>query len=352
MPRVTVFIPVYNTEGYIGEAIDSVLAQTWHDFELLIIDDGSTDSTPGILTHYADMDARVRVVLQPENVGPPATRNHALDLARGEYIAFLDADDRCASQRLERQVAYLDTHADIAGVGSWMTLIDEHGQPSDRPCNELPVSPDQISCQMLVECPLAHPTLLVRTTAFSHYRYASDFPAAEDYELWTRMIATCRFANLPEPLVFYRRHAGQITTTQAKAQKASDVTIIGQQVTALGLHHDAHDLVRHECLFKLEGRRPVLERTGAPLDIEYLRWARDWLEALLEANTRHRIYPEPALSRMVAARWLFACRKAARNSSIQSVTREFFGSSLRRAVFPFVFHRLKTFFKRDPPAAV
>jgi hypothetical protein len=117
--------------------------------------------------------------------------------------------------------------------------------------------------------------------------------------------------------------------------------IYSQQVAALGLPHEEADLVRHECLFKFEGRRPVLERTGAPLDIDYLRWARAWLEAVLDANGRVQIYPEPAFSHMLAARWLFACRKAARNSSTLGVLREIFGSPLRRIMVAYYWRQLK-----------
>lgn len=340
-PRVTVFIPVYNSQAYVGAAIDSVLAQTYRDFELLIIDDGSTDGTPSILAEYAKRDSRVRIVTQAENIGQPQTRNHGLDLARSELIAFLDADDMCAPQRLERQVAYLDTHSDIDGVGSWMAWIDEQGKFSCKGLYKLPLDADDIACRTLFECPLAQGTMMLRKVAFSGYRYDNDFIVSEDYELWARMIATRRFANLPEALSYYRYHDTQATTTQNHAQKAFNLTIYGRQVAALGLQHDANDLIHHECLFKFEGRRPVLERTGAPLDIDYLRWARAWLEALIEGNVDHQIYPEPAFSHTLAARWLFACRKAARNSSTLGVLREIFGSPLRRIVVAYYWRQLK-----------
>ena len=121
-PRVTVFIPVYNAQAYIAEAIESVLAQTYSDFELLVIDDGSTDETASVICTFM-YDPRIRVVSHIRNLGQPHTRNYGLELASGEYIAFLDADDRCVPERIERQVTYLDTHTDIDGVGSWMDWI-------------------------------------------------------------------------------------------------------------------------------------------------------------------------------------------------------------------------------------
>lgn len=260
-PRVTVFMPAFNAERYIADAIESVLAQTFTDFELLIIDDGSMDSTPSVIRKFA-ADARLRIVTQADNFGRPRTRNRGLGLARGEYIAFLDADDRCAPGRLERQVAYLDGHTNIDGVGGWMAWIDDCGQPIQRPCYKLPIDPDEIACRMLVDCPIANPTMMVRKRAISNYRYHNKFIVSQDYELWARMIKTCRFANLPEVLTYYRHHADQATSTHRHVKKTLRLAIYGQQVAALGLRYVEPDLIRHECLFKFEGRQPVLERRG------------------------------------------------------------------------------------------
>ena len=348
-PRVTVFIPVYNAQAYIAEAIESVLAQTYSDFELLVIDDGSTDETASVICTFM-YDPRIRVVSHIRNLGQPHTRNYGLELASGEYIAFLDADDRCVPERIERQVTYLDTHTDIDGVGSWMDWINENGQITGEHYDQLPLTPVGIACQMLVQCPLAHPTMMLRKAALSNYRYNTNFMGAEDYELWARMIASHRFANLPCALVLYRRHSSQATVIRHEQQSADDLRIYALQLEALGIRSEAEDLVRHECLFKFEGRQPVLERTGQPLDIHYLRWARRWLEALRAGNARHAVYPEPAFSHMLAARWLFACRKASRNSGYWKVAREFFGSSLRQTVSSHLGQRLWTRL-RGPRAA-
>lgn len=342
-PRVTVFIPAFNAERYIGDAIESVLAQTYPDFELLIIDDGSTDASAAVICSF-ETDPRLRAVSHIQNLGQPRTRNHGLEIANGEYIAFLDADDRCIPERIARQVAYLDTHADIDGVGSWMAWMDENGHAIDQPYDELPLAPERIACHMLVECPIAHPTMMLRASALSGYRYNESFAGAEDYELWARMIVKHRFANVSDALVCYRRHAGQATIIHGEIQKADDLRVYQLQLSALGVCGDSSDLIRHECLFKFEGRQPVLERTGAPLDIHYLRWARAWLEGLLEGNTQYRIYPEPAFSQMLAERWLFACRKAARNSPLRWVAREFFASPLRRTVASLYAQRVRHFF--------
>ena len=299
------------------------------------------DSTSTVISKFAH-DTRLRHVTHVKNRGRASTRNHGIDLARGEYIAFLDADDRLSRERLQRQVTYLDSHHDISGVGSCMNSIDEHGQLLTEQFYTVPLGTDRIACLMLVECTLAQPSIMVRRLAFSQYRYDDEFELAEDYELWARMIKTCKFANLPERLTDYRRHSRQVSITEKAQNQAADFEVWRRQLAMLGIHATERALIRHGCLFKFKGRQPVLEQTGAPLDIHYLRWARAWLEALLKGNDDHGIYPEPAFTNMIAARWLFACRKAARNSPWRLVALEFFASRLLRAVGFQVGQRLKS----------
>ena len=312
-PRVTVLMPAYNVERFISQAIESVLAQTFKDFELLIIDDASTDETLAAAEHFA-FDPKIRIVKHISNRGRPETRNHGLQIAAGEYIAFLDADDYCAPERLAKQVAYLDAHPEIGGVGSWKTWIDTDGQSVTNEIRKFPLEPDAIACQMIRECTLGQTSLMLRSSAARDYRYDTAFPYSEDYELWARMITTVQFANLPETLTYYRRHLEQSISAHKDEQEVATLAIYGKQIDKLGVAYDWDDLRRHERLLKFSSRESVLKRTGAPLDVDYLRWAEGWLKALRRGNAREHIYPEPAFSYMLAACWLFAARKAIRNS--------------------------------------
>lgn len=339
-PRVTVFIPAFNVERYIAESIESVLAQTYRDFELLVVDDGSTDRTLETLRSY-EHDPRVRIIANSTNLGRPATRNIGLDLARGELIAFLDGDDICLPERLQHQVDYLDAHPGITGVGTWMTLIDENSNSSGDIFYEEALDADQVACEMLVGCSIAQGSMMVRKSAITAFRYNEAFPVAQDYELWARMMRTCKFTNIALALTQYRIHSSQATTARSIEQRALVRQVYGHQAAALGITYTDLDLARHECLFRLEGRKPVREKTGAPLDIDYLRWARSWLEAIIENNSRRGIYPEPALSLMVAPRWLFACSKAARNSSWKLVATELLSSkALLKAIGLHAWHKI------------
>ena len=128
-PKISVVMPAYNAENYIREAIDSILAQTFRDFEFLIIDDGSTDHTVEIIRSYSD--SRIRLYQNERNMGVAATLNRGLDLARGEYIARMDADDISLPERFAKQAAYMDAHPDVAVCGSNIILFSE-GAP-ERP---------------------------------------------------------------------------------------------------------------------------------------------------------------------------------------------------------------------------
>ena len=140
-PQVTVFIPVYNRRAFIGPAIESMLAQTFEDFELLIVDDGSTDGGLEIMRSYED--PRVRVVANERNQGIPKTRNRGLELARGEYIALLDSDDVSVPDRLARQVEFLDRNPLYAEVGAWSQAMDESGTPL-RSVKIQPTHPEEV----------------------------------------------------------------------------------------------------------------------------------------------------------------------------------------------------------------
>ena len=138
VPRLSVILPVYNGSAFLAEAMESVLNQTFRDFELLVIDDASTDGSAAVAEQFGD--PRVRVIRQEANRRLPATLNHGLDLARGEWVARMDADDICHPQRFARQVAFLEAHPDHGVVGSWSEDIDEYGKPFPMGGSDHPVA--------------------------------------------------------------------------------------------------------------------------------------------------------------------------------------------------------------------
>lgn len=219
-PSVTVFIPAYNAEPFLNDAVESVVQQSFPDFELLIIDDGSRDRTRELAEAWVARDPRIRVVSRG-NRGRPATRNEAFDRARGRYLAVLDADDLSAPQRLERQVAYLDAHPEVALCGS-LNVHVRHPADLRRPrlsrsiLRKHAVDVRGIRAVQFFDCAIRQSTAMFRMDAVRArgYRYNPAYPLAEDFELWSRMLQSDVVANLPEVLGYYRRHGGQSTQLQ------------------------------------------------------------------------------------------------------------------------------------------
>ena len=313
-PRVTVFIPAYNAESFIGEAIESVLAQTFSDFELLIIDDASTDATLAMAQLYT-VDDRIRVLSHQHNQGTPQTRNHGLDQARGEYIALLDADDICMPDRLERQVEYLDSHTNIDVLGGYFYKIDATGlrrpkRPKRRPFTD----PDDIEADTLLTCPIQQPTIMARRRILASWRYDPNSPAAEDYDLWSRMVAHHNFANLPVELIAYRRHPAQSTSVDVAAINKIRLIIATRLLDALGVDYSDSDLRKHSLLDKgVNQHKPT---TGQSMDRDYMIWAEYWLRGLIAANAKSRRYPSNSLLRVVGDKWWHLCRKASRREAV------------------------------------
>lgn len=213
IPAVSVLLPVHNGERYLREALDSILAQTFRDFELIALDDGSTDGTLALLREYAARDSRIRIVSRQQR-GLVATLNEGIDLARGEWLARMDADDIALPHRIELQLAQLKkTGADFCGgavqcFGDWPAVW------------RYPVSHEACVAHMLFDVPFAHPAVIGRRTAFARLRYAQGFARAQDYDFWQRAWAAgYRFTNVSEIVLRYRVHAGQVSSRHRDRQR-------------------------------------------------------------------------------------------------------------------------------------
>ncbi len=220
MPRVTVLIPVFNAERFLRESVKSVLAQTFanFDFELLAINDGSTDRSREILSSFSD--PRVRIVDNDGNRGLIYTLNHGLELARGEYVARLDADDIAAPDRLAQQAAFLDQHPGVALVGGCAEFIDAEGKVFMT--RRVPLTHDEIVARIFsVNC-FIHSGVMFRTSVVRTLGgFRPEALHAEDYDLWLRIIERHDVANLPAVLVRYRVHPDQVSQRKLVLQRAA-----------------------------------------------------------------------------------------------------------------------------------
>jgi glycosyltransferase involved in cell wall biosynthesis len=208
-PTVSVVMSVRDGARYLRAAVDSILAQTYRDFEFVVVDDGSTDETPSILQSYARADPRLRI-LRGAGRGIVAALTQGIAAARGRLIARMDSDDIALPTRLQRQVAFLNARPDIQAVGSAIQTIDAADKP--RAVRTFPTAPEAIARVLLRYNALAHPTVVMRRDAFlkaGGYREA--LLHAEDYDLWLRMAERGGLANLPDVLLLYREHETQVT---------------------------------------------------------------------------------------------------------------------------------------------
>lgn len=232
-PRVTVLVPVYGGASVVGGAIESVLAQTYRDFELLLIDDCSPDDSVEVIESFDD--PRIRLIRNDDNLGQIGTLNRGLGEARGEYVARLDQDDRCLPTRLERQVAILDAEPSVALVGGWMTIVDENGHWRGSLEGELTDYVDFVFDAITNQLKLGHPAVTFRRDAVLEVGgYDESIRLAEDKDLWRRLALAGHEARIvTEPVVVYLQHPGQQSHQGAVPQQESNGRALDRFITAL-----------------------------------------------------------------------------------------------------------------------
>ncbi|WP_442483191.1 glycosyltransferase family 2 protein [Aeoliella sp. SH292] len=233
-PRISVLMSVYNGERYLRPAMDSLVAQTFADFELIVVDDGSTDASPQTLDEYAAADARIRVVHQA-NRGLTRSLNHALSLATGEYIARMDADDICFPERFARQVAYMDLHPEVLCLGTGYEAIDAEGNSlGPRRMSEDPAMLDR--SHLAGNTSLAHPTILVRRDAMLQIGgYDEAYKTTQDLDLFLRLAELGTVVNIDEPLLYYRWHDENVSVRKVDQQDLDTTAIVAAAHRRRGL---------------------------------------------------------------------------------------------------------------------
>jgi len=224
--QVSVILPVYNAEIYIEEAVNSILAQTFKDFELIIINDGSTDASLDLLTKLAALDPRVRLISRG-NKGLIATLNEAIALAKSKYIARMDADDVALSTRLAKQYEFLQANPKVAVLGTCYRYIDVQGKIGAK--RNTFTSHDDITASFYFCNPIAHPSVMVNYHLLgSDFCYLEQYKTIEDLELWSRLSTKYQLANLSEVLLHYRVLNSSISGKNLKRQINSAAKMLAQ----------------------------------------------------------------------------------------------------------------------------
>ena len=294
-PVVTVLLPVYNDERRVRQAIDSVLHQTFADFELLVIDDGSTDGTPTVLQGVAD--PRLRVLSNRVNLGLAASLNIGLAEARAPYVARMDSDDICLPSRLAAQVGYLDAHPDIDVCGSWLETFGA----GHKTVWEYPTSPDEVQAGLIFRPTIAHPSAILRKASLdaAGLKYDPYFKYSQDYDLWARASECLVLANLPQVLLRYRWSPPGLDRAVFKEAYADRTRL--RLLARLGIEASPDELALHGQIARCEVRG----------DGTFLAAAEAWLRRLEQANATTLIYDPQALENLFAHRYWRLCQEAA-----------------------------------------
>jgi glycosyltransferase involved in cell wall biosynthesis len=274
-PLVTVLMSVHDGRPYLAAAVESILRQSLDDFEFLITDDASADGSADDLAQLAD--PRVRLVRNPENLGLTRSLNNGLGMATGKYVARMDADDVAAPQRLARQAAFLDGHADVGVVGSSRVLINEAGEVvAHAPAVETDL---RIRWKCLLGNPFAHPAVMLRREVLEAHglRYDETFRTAQDYDLWSRLLAVTRGHNLPDALLSYRLRAG-VSRVHRPEQLRNHDRIAHASIRRLVPRFE----ISAEEVTQLRGRFGGYSVREPGMDPKSARWLKKYL-ALLDA---------------------------------------------------------------------
>ncbi|OHA26493.1 MAG: hypothetical protein A3C06_02860 [Candidatus Taylorbacteria bacterium RIFCSPHIGHO2_02_FULL_46_13] len=299
VPKVSVLMPVYNASLYVREAIQSILNQTFTDFELIVVDDASADDSASVIRSIHD--ERIRFVQNHQNKGIVHVRNQLLSYARGAYIAILDGDDIAYQRRLEIQVAYLDKNPSFGLLGTWTEVIDKDGTRTGIAWKDTFAS-EKIPMMLLFHNCFTQSSVMLRRVAIPPDGYRQRVELAEDYDLWIRISEKWKCANLPPVLTAYRRHPEGITSTAKDRNHAAIETVARDTLTRLGINPEPPEYLIHKTNYGY-GRADI---------IDFLEKRERWLTRLREANIMKKIYDEMLFSEVLAERWLISCSFNAR----------------------------------------
>ena len=294
-PRVSVVMPVYNGEKYLVEAIESILVQTFRDFEFIIVDDASQDSTRAILHEYAGSDERIRIVENQQNLGISASLNKGLAVSRGEYIARMDADDISLDERLAVQVDFMDKNPEIGVCGTWVECFGSWSEVM-----KFPVSHEEILARLLFENALAHPSVIIRSKKFweNSLSYNETVKYGQDYELWSRAVQQVRMANLDRILLRYRIHSQKVSSRFGQEQLKIHHLIYERLFKIIDFNFTAEDIRLHQMISTYRYEH----------EVDFLRRSQLLLAGIYASNKVSQVIPLTTLDAELDRVWAWVCR--------------------------------------------
>jgi len=313
--RVSVVMPVYNAEAFLPEALQSLCEQSFGDFEVVVVNDGSTDRSGGIIAEWSERDRRIRCIDQ-ENTGIIGALNRGIAEARGEYVARMDADDVSEPQRLERQVRVLDEYPEVTVCGGWIRTFGE-GSGNLYGEGEIVRHPSDaalVKATMLLRCAVAHPTVVMRRSLFEQdvggggLSYLVGYEHCEDYALWARVLdrgrrgELHRIVSIPEVVLRYRVHPGQISEVHRNHQERIADRVRSEMLVRWGFVPSGQELSEHS----------DVSRDRIAATAEGVVAADRWLHELVRRNERLGVFDRDALCSVLCGRWVKVLKLAKR----------------------------------------
>ncbi len=295
-PFISVTMGVYNGEKYLVKAIESILNQTFTDFEFIIINDGSTDGTSAILQRYKQLDPRIKVYYQ-DNSGLAIALNRGLELAQGKYFATMDADDICLPERFAKVFTFMEANPEVGICGGWHKTIGQYSYVEKYPTDNA-----TLRCRLLFTTAFSQPTVLMRREFLvkANLSYDPAHKYCEDYGLWVKASKHFPLANLAEVLMLHRTHPNQVTQSCSNDQQAAAKHIRLAQLATLGIQPTAPEADLHESIRLLT----------FPVTKDYIQQGHNWLLKLKKANAKVLTYNELALANILGQRWFYFCSAA------------------------------------------
>ncbi|UUV19497.1 glycosyltransferase [Fusobacteria bacterium ZRK30] len=300
MMMVTVLMPVYNASEFLRETMDSILDQTYEEFEFLIINDGSTDSSVNIIESYED--ERIRLVHNTENIGLIKTLNKGIETAHGKYIVRMDADDIAEKNRIETQVNFMENNSDVAVAGS-NGMMFLSNKPMIKKPTDFPTRYSEIRCKLLFESPIMHPAVIMRKSVLleDNYRYRDEYKATEDYGLWMEIAKDHKVVNISQKLLRYRIVSSSITNQALK--RMNDRIKIMKKIYILGLDYLGVEYSEDELDIHAE-----IALSSTLKHFQYTkRSVEKWLSKLIVVNNSTGRFKSEIFNREIAEQYFRVC---------------------------------------------
>jgi len=290
-------MPVYNRENLIKFSVESIINQTFTDFEFIIVNDGSTDKTAEIIESYNDK--RIKLIHNEQNSGIVFSRNKGIENASGKYIAMFDSDDIAYPTKNQEQITFLEQNSDFGMIGTWAKFIDENGNHTGKSW-KLPADSKKIPAMMLFRNYFVQASVIARREALPKHLYSTGYDIVEDSKMWFEISLNHKVWNLQKYLLDYRVHTGNVTNTGNEKQirhsrKLFKYIFKHLEIEITEKELDAHFLIKNSDKIK---------------SISELKEIENWLKKIINQNKKIKLYDEDILRKVIQNRWLKVCSKS------------------------------------------